>query len=136
MPHPAAQMFELVNDVASYPDFLPWCSAANVIEQSRTEIVAALSLSGAGVTETFTTRNRLTPFERIELELVSGPFRRLEGGWTFTRLGDDAGCRVDLELEFQIGGMRSILGSMFPRAADRLVDAFCRRADALLGGRA
>ena len=73
------------------------------------------------------------PFEKIDMMLVSGPFRRLSGGWTFTRLGEDQGCRVALDLEFQLAGVRSLLGSVFHRAADRMVDAFCARADELLG---
>jgi ribosome-associated toxin RatA of RatAB toxin-antitoxin module len=98
-------------------------------------VVAALSLSASGISETFTTRNRLTPFEKIDMVLVSGPFRELSGGWTFTRLGEDAGCRVELDLNFQFSGVKSLLGGVFNRAADQMVDAFCARANDLLGGR-
>jgi ribosome-associated toxin RatA of RatAB toxin-antitoxin module len=124
LPYPAAEVFAIVNDVVSYPQFLPWCSDA--------VMVAALSLRASGITETFTTRNLLKPFERIDMQLVSGPFRELSGGWTFTRLGDDEGCRVELALDFQLAGVRSLLGSVFSRAADQMVDAFCGRADDLL----
>ncbi len=133
LPYPTADVFAIVNDVARYPEFLPWCSRAEVIRATAGEVVAALSLSASGITETFTTRNRLTPFEKIEMVLVSGPFRELSGCWTFTRLGDDQGCRVALDLEFQLKGMKSVLGSVFRRAADQMVDAFCARADRLLG---
>ena len=132
LPYPAAEVFRIVNDVARYPEFLPWCSAAHIIEQSGTEVVAALSLRVSGVSETFTTRNLLTPFERIDMELVSGPFQELAGGWTFTRLGDDAGCRVELSLEYRLSGVKSLLGALFSRAADQMVDAFCERAESLL----
>ena len=133
LPYRAADVFDIVNDVSRYPEFLPWCAAAAVLQATDEEVVAELSLAASGIRETFTTRNRLTPFERIEMVLVSGPFRELSGGWTFTRLGDDAGCRVALELDFQLSGVRSLLGSVFSRAADQMVDAFCARANELLG---
>ena len=135
LPYAAADVFAIVNDVPRYPEFLPWCSDATVLEASAEEVVAALSLSASGITETFTTRNRLTPFERIEMVLVSGPFRELSGGWTFTRLGEDAGCRVELDLSFRMSGMKSLLGAVFNKAADQMVDAFCARANDVLGDR-
>jgi len=137
LPFPAAEVFHIVDDVARYPEFLPWCAGA--VEQSRSaeEVVAALSLQASGMRETFTTRNRRMPHERIELELVSGPFRELRGAWSFRRLGNDDGCRVQLELSFQFSGARGLLLPSFARVftgtADRLVDAFCERAYELLG---
>lgn len=133
LPYRAADVFAIVNDVRRYPEFLPWCASASVLEATDQEVLAELSLAASGVRETFTTRNRLIPFEKIDMVLVSGPFRTLSGGWTFTRLGGDQGCRVALDLEFQLAGMRSLLGGIFSRAADQMVDAFCLRADALLG---
>lgn len=133
LPYRAADVFAIVNDVSRYPEFLPWCTGASVLAASEQEVVAELSLVASGIRETFTTRNQLTPFEKIDMVLVSGPFRALSGGWTFTRLGEDAGCRVALDLDFQLAGMRMLLGSVFARAADQMVDAFCTRADELLG---
>lgn len=133
LPYPAAAVFTIVNDVARYPEFLPWCSAATVVEQRPDEMIAALSLSAQGLSETFTTRNRLIPFERIDMQLVSGPFRRLSGSWLFTALGSNQGCRVELELDFQPHGLGRLLGGVFNGAADQLVDAFCGRAGELLG---
>ena len=133
LPYRAADVFAIVNDVGRYPEFLPWCADASVLEASEAEVVAELSLAASGIRETFTTRNRLTPFERIDMVLISGPFRALTGGWTFHPLGGDAGCRVALDLDFQLAGMRMLLGSVFSRAADQMVDAFCARADELLG---
>jgi len=132
LPYSPSEVFNIVNDVLSYPEFLPWCSEAAIIEQQADEVIAALSLTASGMTETFTTRNLLTPFERIEMRLVSGPFRELSGGWTFARLGDDQGCRVSLDLDFQFSGAKSLLGSVFGKAADQMVDAFCARANELL----
>lgn len=133
LPYPTAAVFEIVDDVRRYPEFLPWCSSASILERKANEVVAALSLQARGVTETCTTRNLVRPFERIDVELVSGPFRKLSGGWTFTRLGNDEGCSVELALDFELKGVRWALGSAFGRAADQMVDAFCTRANELLG---
>jgi len=137
LPFPASTVYDIVNDVSRYPDFLPWCAEAQVLEASETEVVAQLALHSKGITERFTTRNLLMPHERIELRLISGPFRELSGVWTFVRLGRDEGCKVNLMLQFEFTGARALLGgafsSVFVRAADRLVDAFCDRARALLG---
>jgi len=135
LPCSAATMYGIVNDVARYPEFLPWCADAEVLEASETEIVAELALRASGISERFTTRNLLMPHERIELTLVSGPFRSFNGVWTFRRLGADEGCKVELRLAFEFSGARAVLGGAFSRvfvkAADRMVDAFCERARAL-----
>lgn len=150
VPLPASALFTIVDDVARYPEFLPWCAGAEVLEQREGELVAELELAGRGIRERFTTRNLRFPHDRIELHLVAGPFRRFAGVWTFTRLGADpivagqpgadglpvdAGCKVELALDFEFAGARALLGSafggIFVKAADRMVDAFCIRARAL-----
>lgn len=137
LPFPAATVFAVVDDVARYPEFLPWCAAADVLEASGDLLVAELALAGRGIRERFTTRNLRVPHERIELELVSGPFRSFAGTWTFTPIGVDAGCRVALALEFEFSGARALFGSafsgVFVKAADQMVDAFCARVRALHG---
>ena len=137
LPFSAGAVFDIVNDVARYPEFLPWCAGAEVIEQSAGEVVATLMLKSRGISESFTTRNQLVPGRSIELELVSGPFKELRGCWTFSRLGastagTDGGCRVDLRLHFQVSGMKMLLTAVFSRAADQMVDAFCQRANQIL----
>lgn len=124
------QMFDLVRDVPSYPRFLSWCSEARIEEEADDVQVAGLVISLAGIRQGFTTRNRLAPPERIDIELVSGPFRSLEGGWSFKPVGD-SGCRVTLVLSFSVAS-RLLSGALergFARVADRLVDDFCRRAE-------
>ena len=93
LPYAAEAVFDIVNDVSRYPEFLPWCSGAEVVEVNTDEVIASLSMRLRGLNETFTTRNILTPHERIDLELVSGPFKAFSGHWLFTRLGD-AGCQI------------------------------------------
>jgi len=138
VPLPATTLFTIVDDVARYPEFLPWCTGAAILEERAGELIAELELAGRGFRERFTTRNLRFPHNRIELQLVAGPFRSFLGAWTFTRLGADEGCKVALALEFELAGARALLGSafgsVFVKAADRMVDAFCARARALHAG--
>lgn len=134
LPYPAQALYELVNDVASYPQFLPWCSASQVLESSASEMRASLTLAKAGMRQSFTTCNRLVPGQSIEMQLVEGPFSRLHGLWTFTVLNDNA-CKISLDLSFDYAGalMRATLGPLFTQAANTMVDAFCQRARQLYG---
>lgn len=131
----ARQMYELVRDVPAYPGFLSWCSNAAVEEESNdSQQVASLEISLAGLKQRFTTRNSLSPPSRIDIELVSGPFRQLEGRWTFEPVGE-SGCCVTLTLTFAVAS-RLLSGALekgFARVADRLVDDFCRRAEQVYG---
>jgi ribosome-associated toxin RatA of RatAB toxin-antitoxin module len=131
VPQTAATMYALVNDVAAYPQFLPWCGGARIIEQSDTQMQAAVDIAYLGVRQTFTTRNTLAANERIDLALVSGPFSRLSGQWRFTPLGE-LGCKVEFELNYAFDGIiGAVIAPVFDRIAATFVDSFVRRADAL-----
>ena len=134
IPYSAETMFDLVNDVESYPAFLPWCRDSELLQCSALEVVARLELSGGGLRKSFTTRNTLRRPERIDLTLVQGPFRSLDGTWRFTRLNDNA-SKIELTLRFDVDnrGLNLALSKVFDAAADKLVDAFCERAAALHG---
>lgn len=134
VPYSAAQMFRLVDDVESYPDFLPWCSAAQIDRREGDDVVATLELHKGGLGRRFTTRNRRREFEAIDLTLVGGSFRHLEGGWRFRTLGGE-GCEVSLELEFEFESrlLDMVLGRFFEDTCNSLVDAFTRRAAAVYG---
>jgi ribosome-associated toxin RatA of RatAB toxin-antitoxin module len=123
------QMFELVNSIEEYPRFLPWCSASAVLHRDEKEVEATLEIVWSGIHKNFSTRNHLHPYERIEITLVHGPFRHLEGRWIFTELGE-RGCRVELELEFDlVGGLVDrLFQPIFNHIANSLVDLFCKRA--------
>ncbi len=124
-------MYALVNDVPSYPTFLPWCGGARIVERSETQMQAAVDIAYLGVRQTFTTRNTLVSNERIDLALVSGPFSRLSGQWRFTQLGD-AGCKVEFELNYDFDGLiGALVAPVFDRIAATFVDAFVRRAEQL-----
>lgn len=130
LPYKSEQVFDIVNDVLSYPDFLPWCAKSELLEQSGDSLVGRLTIAKGGVSQTFTTRNTLSPPGHMHLALVEGPFTTLEGDWQIHPLGDE-GCRVEMTLKFEfdsrLAGM--ILGRVFEQAADTMVDAFCDRAD-------
>lgn len=130
--HTPEHMFELVNDFARYPDFLPWCAGARVLSHSETEIVGELVIQKGRLRQQFATKNTLTPFQRIELSLVSGPFKSLSGAWEFQSAGDH-GCRVSLSLEFEFSNrlIAMAIGAVFSQIVGSLVDAFCARADQL-----
>lgn len=132
--HSAREMYDLVNDCESYPEFLPWCSNATLLESSETHMVGKLEISKAGIRHSFTTRNTLQAPHRIHLQLVDGPFKKLEGNWSFEALSEDA-CKVSLTMEFEFAGklLSMALGGVFNQAANTMVEAFCKRADIVYG---
>ncbi|WP_099611978.1 SRPBCC family protein [Vibrio fujianensis] len=125
----AEQMFHLVNDVESYPDFLPGCSGTRILEFSPNKMVASLDVSKAGISKTFTTENHLTHGQSILMSLVDGPFRALKGGWYFTPL-DERACKVELKLEFEFASkmIEIAFGKVFNELTSNMVDAFTKRA--------
>jgi len=129
LPYPAQALYDLVNDVASYPQFLPWCSSAEVLESSETHMRASLNIAKGGLSQRFVTRNTLVPGQSIEMNLEEGPFYQLHGVWVFKPLGEKA-CKISLDLSFDYAGplVRATLGPLFNQAANTLVDAFCQRA--------
>lgn len=130
--HSAASMYALVEDIESYPRFLPWCSGAEVEHRDESRTVGTLRVDFKGVHQQFTTENVKTAGERIEMRLLRGPFRSLEGRWRFVALGPDA-SRVELHLAYQFANplLGRLVGPVFNHIANTLVDAFVRRADAL-----
>ncbi|RUO21252.1 ubiquinone-binding protein [Aliidiomarina iranensis] len=128
------QMYELVNDVAAYPEFVPGCVGAKIIEENENNMVAELSISKAGISQAFTTRNTLVNEEFIRMELVKGPFRDLHGGWQFKPLGDDA-CKVTLKLDFEFSNklLHFAFAKIFNEVTSRMVDAFATRARQVYG---
>ncbi len=134
MLHTAEQMFDLVNDVESYPQFLPWCSGTTLIESTDTTMQASLMVAKAGLKYSFTTRNEHERPGKIRIELVEGPFSSLSGVWLFQPLSDEA-CKVSLSLQFDFSGKLASLamGKVFNQMAVTMVDAFVSRADQVYG---
>jgi ribosome-associated toxin RatA of RatAB toxin-antitoxin module len=125
----AAQMFALVNDVARYPEFLPWCVGARVEEVSATQRVAALKVARGVLQTEFTTRNTLVPDERIHMQLMHGPFRDLTGEWRFNAIGA-RGSRVHFRVEFEFKNRLSAaaFNAVFEAMCGTIIDAFVARA--------
>ncbi|CAE6898519.1 MAG: ubiquinone-binding protein [Pseudomonadaceae bacterium] len=134
LPYTAQALYDLVNDVAQYPEFLPWCASSQVLEVSDEHMRASLDIAKGGLSSRFVTRNTLVPGKSIELNLDEGPFTKLHGRWEFKALGDKA-CKISLDMQFDYAGslVRATLGPLFNQAANTLVDAFCQRAKDLYG---
>ncbi|WP_404402443.1 type II toxin-antitoxin system RatA family toxin [Idiomarina seosinensis] len=129
VPYSAQQMFDLVNDIDTYPEFVPGCVDARVSEQGENYKVATLDISKAGIRKSFTTKNILSAPERIDMQLVDGPFKQLRGGWRFIPISDDA-CKIQFELEFEFASrlLGMAFGKIFSEVTTRMVDAFAQRA--------
>lgn len=130
VPWSPEQMFAVVMDVDAYATFLPWCAGSTLVSRSDSEIIGKLEVAKGGIRRSMTTRNRIEPPHKMYIELIEGPFKEFSGLWTFQALGD-AGCKVTLHLKFEVDSrlMGFALGRVFNVAADRMVDAFCERAE-------
>ena len=128
------QMFKLVDNIEAYPEFLPWCGKATEIFRDENNVEASLFISHSGLNKEFTTQNKNTAFNKIEMHLVNGPFKNLDGVWLFEPLGESA-CKVSLNLEFEFSSkiISLTLGPIFSKIANSLVDAFIKRADTVYG---
>ncbi len=136
-PYTPEQMFELVDNVKAYPEFLPWCGSSREISRTEDEVKASVELAKGSIRKSFTTLNRLQKNKMIEMKLVEGPFRQLEGFWRFAPLKDGQACKVSLDLEFDFSNrlVALAIGPVFHSVADSLVDAFIKRAHDCYGGR-
>ena len=134
VPYTNLQMFALVDAIEEYPNFLPWCNTTHIIERNANEVKATLWLSKGGIKKSFSTLNRLHPGKRIEMQLLDGPFRHLEGAWQFHEL-DSNTCKVALNLEFEFSNklIALALGGIFHHITDTMVDAFIKRAHEIYG---
>ena len=130
VPYTAAQMFDLVDGVESYPEFLPWCGGARVIEHATDRKTARIDIDYHGVRAHFTTANVNRPPESIVITLKDGPFRHLHGEWRFRALGEH-GCKVEFALayEFATHLLERVVGPVFGHIANTFIDAFVKRAE-------
>ena len=130
----AEQMYQLINDVVAYPQFLPDCSDSKIISEQGNEMTAALLVSKGGLKKWFTTKNSLTPNENITLRLVDGPFKQLIGNWQLTPLSEEA-CKISLQLDYEFSSRVFDLafGRVFNNMANNMVQAFTQRAKAIYG---
>lgn len=141
----AQEMYDLVTDVPAYPSFLPWCSGAEVLETLPDGVIARVGIGYAGLKQSFTTHNIQDPGRSLTMKLVDGPFSQLGGRWVFVPLPAPAAggeppraCRIQFELRYAFSSrtLELLIGPVFDRIANTLVDSFIKRADALYGDRA
>lgn len=135
VPYSALQMFELVDDVLSYPQFLPWCARSQEFSRSIDEVRAELTLKFGGIEKGFQTCNRRQPGKMLEIRLLEGPFEHLEGFWLFQDLPDSLGSQVDFHLSFEFSQswIGKIFGGLFHQVTQELVNAFYQRAQVVYG---
>lgn len=138
----AREMYELVVAVSDYPKFLPWCERAEVLEATDKAMTVRLHLNYRGVRHAFTTRNTQVPGESVVIELVDGPFSRLDGTWRFVPIGapDAQGpraCRVEFDLcyAFSSPALEAVVSPVFDRIANTFVESFVKRAEQVHGAR-
>ena len=130
----AEQMFDLVNDVRRYPEFLDGCKETEVIAEGDDFIEARLTISKAGINQSFSTHNRLIRPDRMEMQLMDGPFTRFSGVWHFQRLSDEA-SKVSLDMDFEVANKITglALATVFKQVANMMVDSFVKRAKEIYG---
>lgn len=131
------EMFRLVTDVDRYPEFLPWCDQAKVLEHTDDGMVAQVGLRLSGLRQSFTTRNTHVPGREVHMQLMDGPFSDLTGAWTFHPVGDGSqrACKVEFELHYSFSSntLSALVGPVFDKIASTLVDAFIERAQKVYG---
>ncbi len=132
----AEEMFSLVTDVAHYPQFLPWCDQASVLGQDAEGMTARVGIAFGGIKQSFTTRNTHQDGRGIHMQLVDGPFSKLDGQWTFSPLGEgQRACKVEFTLRYDFNSvaLAALVGPVFDKIAGSLVDAFVKRANQVYG---
>jgi len=132
--HSVEQMYDLINDVVAYPQFLPDCIDSKIISQDDTSMTASLLVSKGGVKKWFTTQNTFLTHSKVDMSLVDGPFKQLTGGWKLTPLSEEA-CKIELALEYEFSSKIFDLafGKVFNQLANNMVQAFTGRAKEVYG---
>ena len=135
--HSANCIYDLVNAVDSYPDFLPWCGGATIEDQSEAHMIAEIIIGYRGINKSLKTKNQIvrpteTTSGRVEMSLVEGPFKTLNGIWSFTPL-ESHGCRIEFELQYEFSNalVSKVVGPVFNKISETFVDSFVRMAEEL-----
>lgn len=131
------EMYDLVTDVAAYPQFLPWCGGASVEPIDDQTVRATVVIDFKGIRQGFTTRNTQQPPQQVDMELVEGPFSNLRGRWRFHPLAEGKACKVEFELDYRFSSflVEKVIGPVFNHIASSFIDAFVQRAKAVYGPR-
>lgn len=137
VPYSVEEMYQLVEDIETYPKFLPWCRSTEVISKTEEEVKASIEIAKGALNKSFTTINRMQRNKMIEMRLLKGPFKHLQGFWRFDPLKDDSACKIsfDLDFEFESRIIALAAGTVFNQIANSMVDAFTKRAIEVYGER-
>lgn len=135
VPYNVSEMYKLVNHIEKYSEFLPWCTESQIISQDEDSIQARLTLTGGGLSKSFTTLNRLQKNKLIEISLIDGPFKHLEGYWSFETSPRGSRINLNLEFEFSTRLLALAFSPIFEKVANTLVQAFSERAKQVYGDR-
>lgn len=132
VPHSANLMYDIVNRVDLYQQFLPWCSESKIIESTENSMTASVFMKKGPLDQSFTTKNIMLVDQQIDIELIDGPFKKLSGQWRFTNIADH-GSKISLQLNYEFSNsiIAIVVGPVFNQIANTLVDSFCKRADEL-----
>ncbi len=124
----AKQMYDLVDNIKSYPEFLPWCNKTYEIERNRQSVIATIEIMKSGIKKSFTTKNILTPNKSVVMELVTGPFKHFESYWQFNNLSQSCEIKFYMSFEFSNRFIATMLNSIFEQIVNKMIDAFSNRA--------
>ncbi|KAF1036845.1 MAG: Persistence and stress-resistance toxin PasT [Herbaspirillum frisingense] len=130
----AEQMFNLVDRVEDYPEFLPWCGGVEVSERGEHSLTAKLKINYHGLKQSFSTQNTNVRPTSMTMRLVEGPFKHFEGRWHFKALREDA-CKIEFDMEYEFSSriLEGVIGPVFNMIANSFVDSFCKRAEQIYG---
>lgn len=128
-PYTPAQMYVLVSDVANYKNYLPWCPSSEILKTDGNKIIGRVDISYLKVKAHFTTENINTQNERIDMNLVDGPFKQLHGHWKFIPLGEN-GCKIEFKLDYKFSNIiiEKLIGAVFELVIKSIVDSFVKKA--------
>ncbi len=139
VPYSVEEMYRLVEDIEAYPSFLPWCRSTAVLErdEAQQQVKASIEIAKGALNKSFTTINRMQKNKMIEMRLLKGPFKHLEGFWRFDALKGAEACKISLDLDFEFENRLIALavGAVFNQIANTMVDAFSKRAVEVYGER-
>lgn len=128
--HPAQKMFQLVDSVETYPQFLPWCGSTQIIERDKNKTIASIEINYKGIRQTFTTENTKKENQEMMIKLIDGPFKSLSGEWMFKNLDKDS-CQIELKLEYEFSNviLEKLISPVFNMIANTFIDEFIKEAN-------
>lgn len=137
VPYNVSEMYQLVDNIEDYAEFLPWCRSTEIVSRSDEEVEASIEIAKGALNKSFTTINRLQKDKVIEMRLVKGPFKHLQGYWRFDALKNSQACKISLDLDFEFDSKLIALavGPVFNQIASSMIESFSKRAIEVYGER-